>query len=81
MVLRTASLSRILSAVLSWLKRNPAEHEIYKIYSFPHPSYSKELTDAGAYEIDYIYSFELYSLEEGSFPEIDASRWYITSGD
>jgi hypothetical protein len=68
----------VIRSVVSWLRDN---RDLEYFASVPYPAYRDALIAAGAYEIDWLFSFNVSTHHESDQPELDASNWYVTAGD
>lgn len=71
----------VARSTVNWLRDHPDEHEIQYFNTVPHPKYRDALVDAGAYEIDWLFSFYVGTHHETPRDELNADAWYVTTGD
>lgn len=74
------ALELVLRESIAWLRANP-QPRLRFFNSYPHPLYRELLMDEGAFETDWIFSFSVSTREKDPGPELDAQRWYVTTGD
>jgi hypothetical protein len=81
LALDDTALHEVATSIVNWLRAHQDSVSTQFLSSIAHSTYAQALRDAGAGEIDWPFALQIYAMDPEPRPELDAARWYVTTGD
>jgi hypothetical protein len=75
------AMREVATSVVNWLRAHVDALTAEFLSSLAHPAFAPALRDAGAIEVDWPFALTIYAMDPEPRPELDAARWYVTTGD